>query len=132
MFTINNLASLIMAINIRCSATATGVSYSIFRILANVGSKWRALPLSLFKESRLTASTTRIFLLAALFALANSVTGFAQLPCGVANQITCQPWDSGFNLVASQNDTNQNGFGNFATTYQQFTFTQTWAVESFH
>jgi hypothetical protein len=70
-------------------------------------------------------------LLAALFPLATSVTGFAQLPCGVANQITCQPWDGGSNLFASQND-NVNGNGNFATTYDNFTFTQTWDVESFH
>lgn len=55
----------------------------------------------------------------------------AQVPCGVPNQITCQPWDGGSNLFASQNDT-VSGFGNFATTYDQFTLTQTWDVESFH
>jgi len=79
----------------------------------------------------MTSRTTRIVLLTALFALATSLSGFAQLPCGVANQITCQPWDGGSNLIASQNDT-VNGFGNFATTYTQFSFTQTWDVESFH
>ncbi len=78
----------------------------------------------------MTLRTTRIVLLAALFALATAVSGFAQAPCGVANQITCQPWDGGSNLYASQNDT--NGFGNFATTYQQFTLTSSWDVESFH
>jgi hypothetical protein len=78
----------------------------------------------------MTARTTRVLLLAALFALATSVSGFAQLPCGVANQIVCQPWDGGSNLDASQNDT--NGLGNFATTYTQFSFTKTWDVESFH
>lgn len=71
---------------------------------------------------------TKFSLLAALFLL--SVSAWAQLPCGVANQIYCQPWDGGSNLFASQNDT--NGFGNFATVYDNFTFTQTWDVESFH
>ena len=81
----------------------------------------------------MTARTTRIILLAAVFALATSVAGFAQLPCGVANQITCLAWDGGSNLYASQNDT-VSGFGNFATVYQQFTLpgTATWDVESFH
>jgi len=73
----------------------------------------------------------KIVLLAAVFVLLTSVAGLAQLPCGVANQITCLPWDGGSNLFASQND-NVNGNGNFATTYQSFTFTQTWDVESFH
>ena len=73
-------------------------------------------------------------LLAAVFVFFASVAGFAQLPCGVANQIVCQPWDGGSNLFASQNDT-INGFGNFATTYQQFTLPNTypdWSLESFH
>jgi PEP-CTERM motif len=78
----------------------------------------------------MTTRTTRIVLVA-LFTLATSLAGFAQLPCGVANQIQCLPWDGGSNLFASQND-NVNGNGNFATTYQQFTFTQGWDVESFH
>ena len=76
----------------------------------------------------------RIVLLTAMFALATSVAGFAQLPCGVANQIVCQPWDGGSNLVASQND-NVNGNGNFATTYTQFTLPRgqsDWSLESFH
>jgi len=76
--------------------------------------------------------TTRIVMLAVIFALATSVIGFAQ-PCGVANQITCLDWDGSGNLFASQNDT--NGFGNFATVYQQFTLptgTSLWDVESFH
>ncbi len=75
--------------------------------------------------------TTKIVLLVAVFALATSVAGFAQLPCGVANQIVCQPWDGGSNLFASQNDTT-GGNGNFATTYTQFSFSHTWDVESFH
>jgi|HubBroStandDraft_6_1064221.scaffolds.fasta_scaffold117487_1 hypothetical protein len=75
----------------------------------------------------MTLRTTRIVLLT-VFALATSVAGFAQ--CGIANQIYCQPWDGGSNLFASQNDT--NGLGNFATTYDNFKFTQTWDVESFH
>jgi len=73
----------------------------------------------------------RIILLATVFALATSAAAFAQLPCGVANQIVCQPWDGGANLVASQNDT-VSGFGNFATTYQEFSFSKAWDVQSFH
>ena len=74
-----------------------------------------------------------MLLLAAMFALTLSVSAFAQLPCGVANQLACQPWDGGGNLFASQNDT--NGFGNFATAYQQFTLAKGvsyYDVESFH
>jgi len=81
----------------------------------------------------MTIRATRIVLLAVVFALATSVAGYAQLPCGVANQITCQAWDGAANFVASQNDT--NGFGNFATVYQQFTLPKTasdWSLESFH
>ncbi len=37
-------------------------------------------------------------------------------------QVVNQPWDGTGNLVASQNDT--GGWGNFATTYDDFTFTQ--------
>jgi hypothetical protein len=77
----------------------------------------------------MTIRTTRIILLAA-FALAGSLAGFAQLPCGVANQIYCQTWDGAATLVASQNDT--NSFGNFATVYDNFNFSQTFDVESFH
>src|SRR5664279_383222 len=72
----------------------------------------------------------RIVLLAALFALTTSVTGFAQVPCGVANEIYCQYWDTSSVLYAAQNDTNT--FGNFATVYDNFNFAQTWDVESFH
>jgi hypothetical protein len=72
----------------------------------------------------------RILLLTTLFALVLSTAGFAQAPCGVANQIYCQSWDGTGSLFASQNDT--NGLGNFATVYDNFTFTQTWDVESFH
>jgi hypothetical protein len=73
----------------------------------------------------------RIVLLAAMFALAISITGFAQQPCPVANQIICQGQDGTGVLYASQNDTT-GGNGNFATTYQQFSFGQTIDVESFH
>jgi hypothetical protein len=82
----------------------------------------------------MTSRATRTILLAALFALATTVSGFAQVPCGVANQITCLPWDGGSNLYGSQNDT-VSGFGNFATVYQQFTLPKgpaLWDVESFH
>jgi len=69
-----------------------------------------------------------------VFTLAMSVAGFGQLPCGVANQIVCSPWDGGSNLFGSQND-NVNGFGNFATTYTQFVLPKgqsDWSLESFH
>ena len=72
----------------------------------------------------------RIVLLVTVFAVAMSIAGFAQVPCGLPNEIYCQAWDGGTNLFASQNDT--NGFGNFATTYDTFTLKQTWDVESFH
>jgi hypothetical protein len=70
--------------------------------------------------------------LATLCVVVLSAAGWAQLPCGVANQIYCQPWDGGGNLSASQNDTSIGGFGNFATVYDNFTLNQTWDVESFH
>ncbi len=82
----------------------------------------------------MTTRTTRISILIAVFALATSLAGFAQLPCGVANQITCQGWDGTGVLYASQND-NVGGNGNFATVYQQFTLPNTypdWSLESFH
>ena len=77
--------------------------------------------------------TGKIVMLAAVFALSTAVTGLAQ-PCGVANQIVCLPLDGGSNLFASQNDT-VSGYGNYATTYQQFTLPTGpgfWDVESFH
>ncbi len=73
----------------------------------------------------------RLLLLATLVVLASSLTSWAQLPCGVQNQIYCQPWDGGSNLVASQNDTT-GGNGNFATAYDNFTLTQGYSIESFH
>jgi len=73
---------------------------------------------------------TKNLILATLCVVLLSAVGWAQLPCGVANQITCLAWDGGANLSASQNDT--NGGGNFATVYQQFTLNHTWDVESFH
>ena len=81
----------------------------------------------------MTCRTTKIVLLAAMFALGTSGAAFGQLPCGVANQIACQPWDGGSNLFGSQNDTND--LGNFATVYQQFTLAKGYSyydVESFH
>jgi len=78
--------------------------------------------------------TGKIVLLSAVFVLLASVAGLAQLPCGVTNQITCIPWDGSSNLFASQNDTT-GGFGNFATTYAQFTLPNDvsyWDLESFH
>ena len=77
--------------------------------------------------------TTRFVVLAAVFALATSVAGFAQAPCGLPNELYCQAWDGSGNLFASQNDT--NGFGNFATVYDQFTLAKGnsfYDVESFH
>jgi hypothetical protein len=75
-----------------------------------------------FRSGRIVLATMFVLVLVL------SVNGFAQ--CGIANQVYCQPWDGGSNLFASQNDT--NGLGNFATVYDNFTFTQTWDVESFH
>jgi len=76
---------------------------------------------------------SRIVLLVAVFVLATSLAGFASNePCGVANQILCQGQDGTGNLFASQNDTNEGGYGNFATAYDHFTLTNTWDVESFH
>ncbi len=80
----------------------------------------------------MTTRTTRIVLLTAVFALAASFAGFAQAPCGLPNQLVCAAWDGGSNLFASQNDTSIGGFGNFATTYAQFTILQgTWDIESY-
>jgi hypothetical protein len=96
-----------------------------------VGSCGLIGPIQLRKEEQMSFRIARIVLLAGLFALATCAAGFAQLPCGVANQIYCQPWDGGSSLFASQNDTT-GGNGNFATTYDNFTLTQNWNVESFH
>ena len=72
-----------------------------------------------------------ILLCATMFLVASSVAGWAQMPCGVTNEIYCQGEDGTGNLFASQNDTT-GGFGNFATVFDHFTFTQTWDVQSFH
>ena len=86
----------------------------------------------------------KILILATMLVFVLSVSGWAAVnsgthgvaglqapqPCGVPNQIYCQNWDGGSNLFSSQNDT--NGLGNFATVYDNFTFTRTWDVESFH
>jgi hypothetical protein len=68
--------------------------------------------------------------MAAMLVLALSATGVAQLPCGVPNEIYCQPSDGTDTLSVSQNDT--NGYNHFASVYENFTFTQTWDVKSFH
>jgi len=65
----------------------------------------------------MTMRTTRIVLIA-VFVLATSLAGFAQQPCGIPNQIFCQPFDLTGNASSSQNDTNGNG--NFATVYDNF------------
>ncbi len=70
-------------------------------------------------------------LLVTLLLLVTSVAGWSQVPCGVANEIYCQPWDGLGAAYASQNDTG-NGFGKFATVYDNFTLSQTWDVQSFH
>jgi hypothetical protein len=82
---------------------------------------------NLNKEQRMKNRFGSMVLLAVVFALATSVAGFAQ--CGLSN-IYCQPWDGTGNIFASQND--PNNFGPFATTYDQFTLTKGWDVESFH
>jgi|SRR5664279_2367658 hypothetical protein len=68
--------------------------------------------------------------LATLCVVVLSAAGWAQLPCGVPGQIYCQPWDGGGNLSSSQNDT--NGFGNFATVYDNFTLKTSADITSFH
>ena len=70
-------------------------------------------------------------LLALAFALTMSVAAFAQAPCNYPGIIYCQTWDGGSNLYGSQNDT-VSGFGNFATTYDNFALYHTYDVESFH
>jgi PEP-CTERM motif len=74
----------------------------------------------------------KYLLLATLCVVVLSAAGWAQIPCGLPSEIYCQPWDGTGNLVASQNDTNAGGFGNFATVYDNFTLKKTWDVESFH
>ena len=69
--------------------------------------------------------------LATLCVVVLSAAGWAQVPCGVPNQIYCQPWDGTGNLFASQNDT-VNGFGNYATVYDNFTLTDAADITSFH
>jgi hypothetical protein len=80
------------------------------------------------KERKMKNRFGSMVLLVAVFALATSVSGFAQ--CGLPNSILCQPYDGTNSIYASQND--PVSYGNFATTYDQFTLTKTWDVESFH
>ena len=54
---------------------------------------------------------TKVVLLAAIFALAVSAPAFAD------SVLYSQSFDQTGNANASQNDTSQNGYGNFATTY---------------
>jgi hypothetical protein len=46
--------------------------------------------------------------------------GITVIPASAGGILYQQPWDGGSNLFASQNDTT-GGFGNFATTYDNFT-----------
>jgi len=48
----------------------------------------------------MNSRSPKFTLLATLLLLATSA--WAQLPCGVVNQIVCQPWDGGSNLFASR------------------------------
>ncbi len=75
----------------------------------------------------------KIVLLVGVFALATSIAGFAQIPCGVPNEVYCNPYDGGSDLFASQDDAN-GVFPNFATTYGIFKTLPgtTTDVESFH
>ncbi len=77
--------------------------------------------------------TGKIVLLAVVFALATSIVGLAQAPCGIPNQTYCDAWDGGSDLFASQDDAN-GVFPNFATTYSIFKTLPgtTTDVESFH
>jgi PEP-CTERM motif len=91
---------------------------------------------SAVEELRMNLRTTKIVLLVAVFALAASVAGFAQAPCGLPNEIYCQAYDGTGALYASQNDPNVLNVP-FATVYDQFTLGtppkwNTWDVESFH
>jgi len=74
-----------------------------------------------------------IVVLAMLFALVVVAPGWAQIPCGVPNQIYCQPWDGGGTAYASQNDTT-GGNGHFATVYDNFTLSGSgqFSIDSFH
>jgi hypothetical protein len=66
--------------------------------------------------------TVRVLLLTGLFA-GTTVAGFA----GV---LASNTYDGGSNLFASQNDTT-SGFGNFATSYEQFTLSGPNSISSF-
>jgi hypothetical protein len=50
--------------------------------------------------------------------------------CGIANQLYCQEFDGTGNAFSSQNDT--NGFGNFATVYDNFHLATANTVDSIH
>jgi PEP-CTERM motif len=89
---------------------------------------------SAFEELRMNFRTTNIVMLVAVFALAASVAGFAQAPCGLPNELYCQGWDGTGTLYASQNDPNILNVP-FATVYDQFTLAKGnsyYDVESFH
>ena len=68
--------------------------------------------------------------------VAGHATSASHFRMGATTMWRCQPnrvsalgWRIQF--VRLPNDT-VNGFGNFATTYAQFSFARTWDVETFH
>lgn len=54
---------------------------------------------------------------------AASVLAFGGAIDANASALYSQAWDASGNLYTSQNDTTPGGFGNFATTYDDFTLT---------
>ena len=91
-----------------------GAECSRRRPIASTGS------ISFSRSVQMSLRTMKIVLLAAMFALATSLVGFAQgQPCPIPNQVFCQGWDGSDNLLASQNDTKR--FGNFATSISSST-----------
>jgi hypothetical protein len=71
----------------------------------------------------------KVALFATVFALAVSVSGFANV-CGIQNQVYCQEFDQTGNAYSSQNDT--NGLGVFAQVYDNFTLGQDTTLQSVH
>jgi hypothetical protein len=103
------------------------------RAISVIAATYRSIDVFQFhQEEEMRIRVGSILLLAVFFALTTSVAAFASAPCGIANEIYCQGWDGSGNLYASQNDTTSGGFGNYATVYDHFTFSQAWNVQSFH
>jgi hypothetical protein len=79
--------------------------------------------------------SSKFLLVIAAQLVALSLSGWAQAPCGVPNEIYCQTW-KGNVWSASQNDTTPGGQGNFATVYDNFTLPQgngqSWNLQSIH